>query len=130
MTQKINRKYSLTMLKFRAGLMKFFRRPLRRTLVRSVPCASSKNNFPWINSLILVVFISSCHVAKEYQQPELELPKQFNTAIFADTTLQSLIDRGITYNYDLLGAIKRREIAQQRVTQSKYLNLPEINLQA
>ena len=49
-------------------------------------CASSKDNFPWINSLILVVFISSCNVAKEYQQPELELPKQFNNVSYADTS--------------------------------------------
>src|SRR5688572_20142060 len=128
MTQKIYWKlYSIIVLKLGAGLMNFFRRSLRRTLVRSVPCASSKNNFPWINSLILVVFISSCNVAKEYQQPELELPKQFTTVsyadtssiadiqwskFFTDTTLQRLIDKGLTYNHDLLMAVKRMEMAQ------------------
>ena len=145
MTQKINRKlYSITALKLGAGLMNFFRRSLRRTLVRSVPCSSSKNNFPWINSLILVVFISSCNVAKEYQQPALELPKQFNNVSYADTssiadiqwrkfftdsTLQGLIDKGLTYNHDLSMATKRIEIAQQRLSQSKLLQLPELNLQ-
>lgn len=145
MTQKIYWKlYSMIVLKLGAGLMNFFRRSLRRTLVRPVPCASSKDNFPWINSLILVVFISSCNVAKEYQQPELELPKQFNNVSYADTssiadiqwrkffkdtTLQGLIDRGLSYNYDLLMATKRIEIAQKRVSQSKLLQLPEVNLQ-
>jgi outer membrane protein, multidrug efflux system len=93
--------------------------------------------------LLLIVAVS-CNVTKPYEQPSLTLPQQFNNAnstdttsigdiewrkFFADTTLQGLIDRGVTYNNDLLGAIKRREIAQQRVTQSKYLNLPELNLQ-
>jgi NodT family efflux transporter outer membrane factor (OMF) lipoprotein len=48
---------------------------------------------------------------------------------FADTALQGLIDRGLSYNHDLLMATKRIEIAQQRVTQSKMLQLPELNLQ-
>jgi NodT family efflux transporter outer membrane factor (OMF) lipoprotein len=82
-------------------------------------------------------------VGKEYQRPTIELPKQFTP--FADTNsiadiewknfftnveLQSLIDKGLKYNHDLLMAMKRIEIAQQRVKQSKLLQLPEINFQA
>jgi outer membrane protein, multidrug efflux system len=93
---------------------------------------------------LLLLFISSCRVGKEYQRPELELPKQFNQVsfsdtssiadiewekFFTDTTLQGLIERGITYNQDLLVMIKRLEIAQQRVQQSKVLLLPEVNFQ-
>jgi outer membrane protein, multidrug efflux system len=93
---------------------------------------------------LLMVFISACRVGKEYQPPALELPKQFNNVSFADTSsiadiewksfftdpgLQALVEQGIKYNYDLLAAIKRIEIAQQRVQQAKALNLPELNLQ-
>jgi NodT family efflux transporter outer membrane factor (OMF) lipoprotein len=93
---------------------------------------------------LLIVAISSCSVHKKYQEPALELPKQFGSVsfsdtssiadmqwkkFFADTALQGLIDRGLSYNHDLLMATKRIEIAQQRVTQSKMLQLPELNLQ-
>lgn len=92
----------------------------------------------------LVIFISSCRVGKEYQQPELELPKQFTTVSFSDTSsiadiawknfftnpdLQQLIDKGIKYNHDLLIAIKRIDIAQAKVKQAKVLQLPELDFQ-
>jgi outer membrane protein TolC len=75
----------------------------------------------WILSL-LVVFMASCRLGKEYQRPDLELPEKFTEVSFADTssiadiewknfftdtTLQGLIERGINYNHDLLAAIKR-----------------------
>ncbi|MBL7745204.1 MAG: efflux transporter outer membrane subunit [Chitinophagaceae bacterium] len=90
------------------------------------------------------VFLSACKVGKEYQRPELELPKQFNIASFADTssvadiewknfftdtTLQRLIETGLKNNHDLLIAIKRIDMARQQVTQSRSLQLPEVNLQ-
>ena len=93
--------------------------------------------------LSLLLFISSCKVGKEYQRPELELPGQFSTVSFADTssiadagwkdfftdtTLQGLIEKGIKYNHDLLIAIKRIDIAQRQVKQAKTLQFPEINL--
>src|SRR5215813_3645879 len=91
----------------------------------------------------LVFYVSSCKVGKEYQRPELELPKQFNTVsyadtssiadiewknFFTDTTLQGLIDRGLKYNHDLLFAIKNIDIAQRQVKQSKALQWPEVNI--
>jgi NodT family efflux transporter outer membrane factor (OMF) lipoprotein len=94
--------------------------------------------------LILPAIISSCRTGKQYQQPALELPKQFNTVsfsdtssiadlewkkFFTDTTLHGLVEKGIQYNHDLLLAIKRMEISRQRSIQSKYLQLPELNLQ-
>src|SRR2546428_3559513 len=94
--------------------------------------------------LLLIIFLSACRMGKEYKQPELGLPKQFNTLsfsdtstiadiewrkFFTDTTLQKLIEKGITYNYDLLIAIKRMDISQQLVKQSKVLQLPEVDLQ-
>jgi outer membrane protein, multidrug efflux system len=93
---------------------------------------------------LLLVVLASCSLGKQYQQPALELPKQFNNVSYADTssiadiqwrefftdaTLQALIDKGLTYNHDLLMATKRIGIAQQRLSQSKLLQLPELNLQ-
>lgn len=92
---------------------------------------------------LLVVFISSCKVGKEYQRPELELPAQFGTVSFSDTssiadiqwktffadaTLQGLIEKGLNNNHDLLIAIKRIDIAQRQAKQAKALQLPELNL--
>ncbi|MGK2861293.1 MAG: TolC family protein, partial [Chitinophagaceae bacterium] len=93
---------------------------------------------------IFILVFSACRLGKEYQRPELELPAQFNAVSFADTSsiadlewknfftnteLQSLVEKGLQYNHDLLVAIKRMDIAQLRLKQSKALQLPEINLQ-
>ena len=92
---------------------------------------------------LLMIFLSACRLGKEYQRPEVELPQQFGTVSFADTssiadiewkkffsdsTLQALIEKGIQYNHDLLIAIKRIDIAQQQVKQAKALQLPELDL--
>lgn len=91
----------------------------------------------------LLVFLASCKTAKEYQRPEVELPAQFGNASFADTssiadvawrqffndpTLQSLIEKGVAYNQDLLIALKRIDIAKQQVNQANALNLPQVDL--
>ena len=96
-------------------------------------------------SFLTIISISSCRIGKEYQRPTLELPTQFTAIPFADTSsiadlewknfftnaeLQNLIDKGIKYNHDLLIAMKRIDIAQQRVNQSRSLQLPELNFQA
>src|SRR5688572_9285575 len=101
------------------------------------------NKRPQIILLLLIVFLSACRLGKEYQRPALELPEQFNAVSFSDTssiadiewkkfftdsTLLGLIERGIAYNHDLLLAIKRIDIAQQRVIQSKALQLPQVDL--
>ena len=96
-------------------------------------------------SFLMIISTSSCRIGKGYLRPPLELPTQFTAIPFADTSsiadlewkgffsnaeLQNLIDKGIKYNHDLLIAMKRIEIAQQRVNQSKLLQLPELNFQA
>ncbi|MBC7849699.1 MAG: efflux transporter outer membrane subunit [Chitinophagaceae bacterium] len=90
----------------------------------------------------LITFMIGCRTGKNYQRPEVLLPTQFNTPTFSDTStiadiawkqffkdeqLLTLIDSGIQYNHNLLIAIKRIDIAQQQVRQSKMLYLPEIN---
>ena len=96
-----------------------------------------------ITVISILVLLSACRMGKEYQRPELELPKQFNAVAFSDTSsiaelewkefftnpeLQGLIDKGIKYNHDLLVAIKRIDISKVRVKQSKTLQLPEVEL--
>ena len=108
-----------------------------------------KINSKWaIRQLIIsffpVIFICSCKVGKEYQRPSVEVPAQFNNVSFADTSsiadiewekfftnpdLQKLINEGITYNHDLLVAMKRIEISRQQLKQANLLQLPEVNLQ-
>src|SRR5688572_30318977 len=99
--------------------------------------------------LFVLMVALSCKVGKEYQRPELELPKQFSTdqaqpvsfadtssiadiewkIFFTDGTLQELIQKGLQYNHDLLIAIKRIDIARLRAKQSKSLQYPEVNFQ-
>ncbi len=93
--------------------------------------------------ILLVTLLASCKVSKDYQRPELALPNEYRNVpygdtatiadmgwkeFFPDTTLQRLIDRGIAYNYDLQIALKRIDIAQQRVKQAKMLQLPRADL--
>lgn len=97
--------------------------------------------------VLLVSVLVSCKAGREYQRPELELPKQFDTGqavsfsdtssiadiewkrFFTDPTLLSLIEKGIAHNYDLQAAIKRIDIAQQQVRQARALQMPEVSLQ-
>ena len=101
-----------------------------------------------IHQLIIPFFLiglfGSCRLGKEYQRPELELPKQFTSVSFSDTSsiadiewknfftnpdLQKLINDGIAYNHDLLIAMKRIEISQRQLKQARLLQVPEVNLQ-
>jgi outer membrane protein, multidrug efflux system len=98
---------------------------------------------PNIIIALLAFVVSSCRMGKEYQRPELELPQQFASVSFADTssiadiewknfftdtTLQGLIQRGLNYNHDLLAALKRIDISRQQVKQANVLLLPELDL--
>ena len=81
-------------------------------------------------------------MGKDFQRPDVELPKQFNEVSYGDTSsvadmewkkfftepeLQQLIETGIANNFDLSLAVKRIDIAQQQVKQSKTLQLPELD---
>lgn len=99
---------------------------------------------PYLMFVLLILVLPACRIGKEYQQPQLDLPAQFRGQSFADTnsiadiewksffpdrTLQQLIERGISHNHDLLLAIKRMDISQQQLRQSKLLNLPDLDIQ-
>lgn len=100
-----------------------------------------------IVSLLIVVGLSACRVGRNYQRPSLTMPAQYNDTVataaadssiatlewkqfFTDTTLQGLIGRALSGNYDLQLAIKRIETAQAYLKQAKLGWLPTVNLQA
>lgn len=99
------------------------------------------NSFP----VFLAVFLfTACRVGKEYQRPKTDVPAQFHNVsvqdsasvadvpwkqLFTDTSLQSLISQGVVYNYDMLLALRRIDIADQQVKRAKVLLLPEVGLQ-
>ena len=65
-------------------LLYSYQRMLRRTLHRSV-IKGNNYQFPFVYGF-LIISLAGCSVGKKYQQPELELPKQFGTVSFADTS--------------------------------------------
>ncbi|TWV95703.1 efflux transporter outer membrane subunit [Chitinophaga pinensis] len=100
-----------------------------------------------IVSTLIVAGLASCRVGRNYQRPTLALPAQYNDTVatasadssiatlewkqfFTDTTLQGLIGRALSGNYDLQLAIKRIETAQAYLKQAKLGWLPTVNLQA
>nr|WP_312076800.1 TolC family protein [Chryseobacterium sp.] len=108
------------------------------------------NNKLYINAATTALFISltSCGVAK-YEKPEVELPENFrnttelalvedSTAVniakipyrefFTDPELLALIDAGVANNNDLKVAVKQIEIASLSYKQSKWGNVPNVNL--
>jgi multidrug efflux system outer membrane protein len=100
----------------------------------------------YIGLFFIVVGLAACRVGRDYKRPALVLPDQFSGAgtapsdssvaglewkkFFTDTTLQGLIARSLTGNYDLQLALKRIEAADAYVKQAKVGWLPSVNLQA
>ncbi|WP_212005734.1 efflux transporter outer membrane subunit [Chitinophaga sp. HK235] len=94
--------------------------------------------------LSLVVGLAACRVGRNYQRPPVTLPSQFGNVapsdssiaemewkkFFTDATLQQLIDKALTGNYDLQLAVKRVETAQAYLKQAKAAWLPAFNAQA
>ncbi|MBW8683197.1 efflux transporter outer membrane subunit [Chitinophaga rhizophila] len=100
-----------------------------------------------IVSCLIVVGLASCRVGRNYERPALVLPSAYSDTtvaatadssiatlewkqFFTDTTLQGLIGRALSGNYDLQLAIKRIETAQAYLRQAKLGWLPTVNLQA
>jgi multidrug efflux system outer membrane protein len=86
----------------------------------------------------------ACRVGKNYQQPALELPKQFGSItrsdassiatmewkqFFKDTTLQRLIQHALTGNFDLQLATRRIAEAEAYVKQARMNYVPAVQAQ-
>ncbi len=93
---------------------------------------------------ILITTLISCSVSKDIETPKDALPENFrNVSVSKDTTsigdlewknfftekdVIKLIDSAVIRNNDLQIATKNIEIAQYRFTQSKWNNVPQVNL--
>jgi multidrug efflux system outer membrane protein len=93
---------------------------------------------------ILITTLISCSVSKDIETPKDALPENFrNASVSKDTTsiadlewknfftekdIIKLIDSAVARNNDLQIATKNIEIAQYRFTQSKWNNVPQVNL--
>ncbi|MES2240652.1 MAG: TolC family protein [Bacteroidota bacterium] len=93
---------------------------------------------------ILITTIISCKVSKDIETPKDAFPENFRNAststdtasigdlewknFFTEQDVIQLIDKAVTKNYDLQIATKNIEIAQYRFTQSKWGNVPQVNL--
>lgn len=102
-----------------------------------------KISLQYLLATVVVIFTAaSCKVGQNYKRPEVALPQVFRTvstadsssianvewkAFFTDTALQTLISKGINYNYDLQIALKRVAASLQTLKQAKLLQLPQLN---
>ncbi|MEO8253839.1 MAG: TolC family protein [Flavobacterium sp.] len=94
--------------------------------------------------IVLITTLLSCKVSKDIETPKDAFPENFRNAsvskdstsiadlewknFFSEKDLIQLIDSAVTRNNDLQIATKNIEIAQYRFTQSKWGNIPQINL--
>jgi outer membrane protein, multidrug efflux system len=93
---------------------------------------------------LLVGLLAGCAPGRNYRRPDLGVPAQYGMTTSADTslatqswkkffrdeTLQQLIDRAMTNNFDLQLAIKRIEASRSYAKQAKAAWLPSLNAQA
>jgi multidrug efflux system outer membrane protein len=93
---------------------------------------------------ILITTIISCKVSKDIETPKDAFPENFRSAsvskdttsigdlewknFFTEKDIVQLIDSAVARNNDLQIAVKNIEIAQYRFTQSKWGNIPQVNL--
>src|ERR1700759_4357750 len=98
----------------------------------------------YITGLALLLSLAACNVSKNIGTPKADLPDTFRhsagaadtTSIaavqwknfFTDPTLQTLIDSAIERNYDMQEAVKNIEAAQLLFKQTKWNNVPQVDL--
>lgn len=91
------------------------------------------------------MLLLSCSTGKNYSRPELSLPEAYAVSstetdsslarlswneFFTDTTLQRLIQRALTHNFDLRVALARVEAYQSYAKQARAAWLPALQAQA
>ncbi|MGJ7033797.1 NodT family efflux transporter outer membrane factor (OMF) lipoprotein [Niabella hirudinis] len=92
--------------------------------------------------IAMLVTAASCKVGQAYKRPEVALPQDFRAMATADTSsiadvewnrfftdpaLQTLISKGVGYNYDLQIALKRVAASEQTLKQARLLQLPQLS---
>jgi multidrug efflux system outer membrane protein len=93
---------------------------------------------------ILLILITSCKVSKDVETPKDALPETYRDVTSTDTTsvadldyksffteptLQTLISNAVAKNNDLLVAQKNIEVARLQYSQTKWNNVPNLNVQ-
>lgn len=95
--------------------------------------------------LVIIVFgiLNSCQTGRHYERPPVQLPEKFtdsSSAIdsnsigdlswknyFSDPVLTTLIDSGLSRNFDLQYALKNISIAESQVKQANALWYPQLS---
>jgi len=92
---------------------------------------------------LLLILITSCKISKDVETPKDALPETYRDVTSTDTTsiadldyktffteptLQTLISNAVAKNNDLLVAQKNIEIAQLQYRQTKWNNVPNVNV--
>ena len=92
---------------------------------------------------LLLILITSCKISKDIETPKDALPENYRDVTTTDTTsiadldyksffteptLQALISNAVAKNNDLLVAQKNIEVAQLQYRQTKWNNVPNINV--
>jgi len=92
----------------------------------------------------LLILITSCKVSKDVETPKDALPESYRDVTSTDTisvadldyksfftepALQTLISNAVAKNNDLFAAQKNIEIARLQYTQTKWNNVPNLNVQ-
>ncbi|WP_129749518.1 efflux transporter outer membrane subunit [Flavobacterium beibuense] len=101
-----------------------------------------KNLYIYLLS-VLFLMLTGCKVSKDVETPQPDLPVAYRNAIttadtstiadiewrtfFPDATLQQLIDKALSGNYDLQQALKNIEASRLLLKQSKWGNVPQLN---
>lgn len=99
----------------------------------------------YISGLSILLILAACSVSKNVETPKPDLPDQFGNVaattadsssvanipwrtFFTDPTLQKLIDSAIVRNYDMQLAIKNIEASRLLLQQTKWNNVPQVDL--
>src|SRR5690606_27226476 len=104
-----------------------------------------KTIYNGVAALTVGILVLSCSVGRNYSRPELGMPDAYSgpatetdssiarvswDEFFTDTTLQGLIRRALTHNFDLRVALTRVEAYQSYAKQAQAAWLPALQAQA
>ncbi|MDJ1506329.1 efflux transporter outer membrane subunit [Xanthocytophaga agilis] len=93
--------------------------------------------------ILLIIFLSSCRVGKRYSRPELNIPQQYREqplsvtadtvllpwkTFFKDATLVGLIEKALSTNNDVAGAVMNMQQVELSYKQARLGLLPTVDL--
>ncbi len=105
-----------------------------------------KNNIPFVATLIMVATLTSCSVSKDLEAPQDAVPENYRNPVlfvpndeeviaalpwqdfFIEAPLRPLIESALAKNNQMQLAFKNIEIARLQWRQSKWTQIPELQL--